>query len=57
MDLMGVEAGRVGGVVTVDSKRIPIVLVETVLRTDPQEPLTVVQDRIHAALGEAVFET
>ena len=51
IDDVGPEAGRVCWIVSIYGERIAIVLVEPVLGADPQEPLAVLQDRVHAALG------
>jgi hypothetical protein len=50
IDVVSAEADRVRQVMAIDGKGIRIVLIEPVLRADPQEALAILQNRIHAAL-------
>ena len=56
LDLVVGEAEGVPGVVLEDRESIPVEAVQAVLRDEPHESLLVLQDRVHDALGQALFD-
>jgi hypothetical protein len=51
------DTGWIARIVAVDGEPMSIVPVEPILRAEPHEPLTVLKDAAHGALGKTVFDT